>query len=195
MDFLTGDIFLVDSKKTGAKIAKYFQTAPTIYQHYWRKIRGTQEKVLFYHVGMYSDAHNIIEQQSKVIVRSSDKLLNTNNELLVVRRKGLSKIERNYLLKIAMNDLGEGYDIVNIFGKLFTWLTGIKLFARYVQLPNQDICINRVAYWFKKAFDISFGVKTHSALTTHLLYKYLMAHLDDWEIVYRGNPREDNISA
>ena len=193
IEFQTGDIFFVDSQKTGAKIVKYFQTAPTIFQHYWRKIRGTQEKVLYYHVGMFSDQHNLIEQQGKVIVRSANKLLNTNNEVLVIRRKGLSKIEQNYLLKVAMEDLGEGYDVVNCFGKFFTWLTGIPYFAMYMQMPNQDICINRVAYWYRKAFNITFGADTHSELTTHTLYKYLMAHLDEWEVIYRGIPRNDNL--
>lgn len=194
--FQTGDIFLVDSTKTGAKIVKFFQTAPTWYQHLWRKIRGTQEKVLFYHVGMFSDANNLIEQQGKVIVRSANKLLRTHNEVIVFRLKGLSKVERSHLLSIAMADLGEKYDVVNCFGKFITWLTGIKFFARYMQLPNQDICINRVAYWYKKTFDIDFGVKTHSELTTHLLYKYIQNNLrptDDWEIVYRGIPKEDGL--
>jgi len=192
-EFQTGDIFFVDSNKFGARIVKMFQTAPTWIQHLWRKFRGTQEKVLYFHVGMFSDAHNLIEQQGKVIVRTANKLLNTNNEVLVVRKKSLVKIERSHLLKVAMEDLGEGYDVVNCIGKFLTWLTGIPLFAMYMQMPNQDICINRIAYWYKKAFDIKFGAKTHSELTTHTLYKYIMAHPEDWEIVYRGIPREDKL--
>lgn len=193
INFQTGDIFFVDSKKTGAKIVKFFQTAYTWYIHLWRKLTGKQEKVLFYHVGMFSDSYNLIEQQGKVIVRSANKLLTTGNEVLVIRRKNLSKIERSYLLKVAMEDLGEKYDIVNCIGKFLTWLTGIPYFAMYMQMPNQDICINRVAYWYRKAFNITFGAKTHSELTTHTLYKYIMAHLDEWEIVYRGIPREDKL--
>lgn len=195
IEFQTGDIFFVDSTKSGAKIVKFFQTAPTWYQHLWRKIRGTNEKVLYYHVGMFSDAHNLIEQQSKVIVRSANKLLSTHNKVIVFRLPALTKIERSHLLKIAMEDLGEGYDVVNCIGKFLTWLTGITLFAKYMQMPNQDICINRVAYWFKRAFTIMFGAKTHSELTTHTLYKYLINEEDigDWEIVYQGIPREDKL--
>ena len=40
-----GDLFLVDSDNTGAKIVKFFMIAPTWYHHLWRKIRGTQEEV------------------------------------------------------------------------------------------------------------------------------------------------------
>lgn len=196
MIFQTGDIFFVDSNKTGAKIVKFFQTAPTWYQHLWRKIRGTNEKVLFYHVGLFSDPHNLIEQQNKVIVRSNKKLLSTGNKVIVFRLTALTKVERSHLLKVAMEDLGKKYDVVNCTGKILTWLTGIPYFAKYMQMPNQDICIIRIAYWYKKAFSITFGAKTHSELTTHSLYKYLMCHLrstDDWEIVYEGIPREDKI--
>ena len=194
--FQTGDIFFVDSNKSGAKIVKFFQTAPTWVHHLWRKIRGTQEKVLYFHVGCFSDPHNLIEQQGKVIVRSAKKLLSTGNKVIVFRLTALTKVERSYLLKVAMEDLGEGYDVMNCIGKFLTWLTGIPLFAKYMQLPNQDICINRVAYWYKKAFEICFGAKTHSELTTHTLYKYLMneAEIGDWEIVYEGIPREDKLS-
>ncbi len=192
--FQPGDVFLVDSHRTGAKIVKFFQTAPTWVQHIWRKIRGTQEKVLFYHVGMMYDKFNIIEQQSKVIKRDNTKLLNTNNELLVIRKIGITKQEQERLIEVAEKDLGERYDVLNIFGKLFTWLTGIPLFAMFMQFPNQDICINRVAYWHKEALGDKFGGSTHSILTTHMLYKYILSRPDVYKIVYRGNPRADKLS-
>lgn len=187
--FLPGDIFFVDSKKTCPKVVKFFQTAPTWYQHLWRKIRGTQEKVLYYHVGMMVDNENIIEQQGKVIERSNKKLMNTNNNLLVVRWKDIDETVGSYLLACARADLGEGYDIVNCFGKFFTWLTGLKFFARYMQLPNQDICVNRVAYWYRPF--CSFGTKTHSELTTHTMWKYVINHPEKFEIIYQGIPRVD----
>jgi hypothetical protein len=192
-NFLPGDIFLVDSNKTCPKVVKFFQTAPTWYQHIWRKIRGTQEKVLYYHVGMFADSSNIIEQQSKVVLKSAKKLLSTHNEVLIIRKKGITKAEQIKLFSVALNDLEETYDIVNCFGKFFTWLTGIKFFARYMQLPNQDICINRVCYWYRKALNETFGFKTHSEITTHTLYKYVMSHLDQWTIVYRGIPQKDKL--
>ena len=187
------DFFLVDSQKTGAKIVKFFQTAPTWVQHIWRKFRGTQETVRFYHVGNFYDAVTLIEQQGKVIKRSADKLLSTNNRLMIVRVKDIGIYQQQAIIEVAMEDLGEGYDILNIFGKLFTWLTGIPLFAMYMQWPNQDICVNRTAYWLKRAIGMNFGVSAHSALTTHTMYKYIIAHPSEFDIIYNGNPREDNL--
>lgn len=186
-----GDIFFVDSKKKAPQIVKFLQVAPTVWQWLWRKMRGTNEKVLYYHVGMFHNDLNIIEQQGKVILRDSNKLLSTNNNVLIIRKKNLSVANIEVLLKTAEEDLGEGYDIVNIFGKLFTWLTGIKLFARYMQLPNQDICINRVAYWYRKGLGEKFGAKTHSELTTHTLWKHVIDRPEDFEIIFQGIPREE----
>ncbi len=188
-----GDFFLVDSQKTAPKIVKFFQTAPTWVQHIWRKIRGTQETVYFYHVGNFYDPVTLVEQQGKVIKRSANKLLSTNNRLMIVRVKGITPSQQQRIIEVAMDDLGEGYDVLNIFGKLFTWLTGIPLFAMYVQWPNKDICVNRTAYWMKKALGITFGVKTHSALTTHKMYKYVISHPEKFDIIYDGIPREDNL--
>lgn len=190
--FLPGDIFFVDSKKTCPKVVKFFQTAPTIWHHLWRKIRGTQEKVLYYHVGNFSGQNTIIEQQGKVIERSAEKLLNTNNNMLVVRLKSMTPLDNAEFLEIARRDLGEGYDVLNCFGKLLTWLTGIPLFARYMELPDKEICINRTAYWMKEVRDETFGVKAHSELTTHLMWKYIIDHPEKFEIIYQGIPREDN---
>jgi len=189
--FQTGDIFFVDSNKTGPKIVKMFQSAYTWVHYLWGKATGTLEKVLYFHVGCFSDSTNLIEQQGRVIVRSANKLLSTHNEVLVVRHRMLSGNERKYWLNVAMEDLDEGYDIVNCIGKFLTWLTGIPYFAMYLQMPDQDICINRVAYWYKKTFQVTFGARTHSELTTHTLYKYIISHPNEWEIVYRGIPQED----
>ena len=188
--FLPGDIFMVDSKKTCPKVVKFFQTAPTVWQHIWRKFFGNQEKVLYYHVGMFSENNDIIEQQGKVIERSSDKLLNTDNNLLVVRPKNITDEQRYFILGFAREDLGEGYDILNCFGKFLTWLTGIIYFARYMELPDKDICINRVAYWYKMSEISTFGAKTHSELTTHTMWKYIIDHPEKFEIIYQGVPRE-----
>lgn len=179
-----GDFFLVDSNKTGPKVVKYFMTAPTIYQHYWRKLRGTQEEVKYYHAGMFISRYQIIEQQGKVVIKDSGKLLNTHNRVLIFRKKGITAIQQRNLHRNALLDIGRGYDGLNCIGKLLTWLTGIKFFARYIEWPRADVCINRIAYWAKQTLKETFGAKTHSELTTHLVYKYIKTHPEKFIIVY-----------
>ena len=184
-----GDGFLIDSKKTGPKIVKFFMTAPTWVHHLWRKIKGTQETVLYYHAGMFVSPTEIVEQQSKVITKSSEKVLNTSDRLFIFRYKTLPKgVQRKDFVRYALMDTGEGYDVVNCFGKFLTWLTGIKLFARYMEIPNQEICINRLAYWYRKVACETFGVRKHSEITTHMMYKYIKAHPELFEIVREGEP-------
>ena len=45
--YQTGDIFFTDNFRTASKIVKFLMTAPTVWQHIWRAIRGTQEEVRF----------------------------------------------------------------------------------------------------------------------------------------------------
>ena len=190
VEIRTGDWFLIDSEKTGPKIVKFFMTAPTVWQHLWRKIRGTQEKVLYYHVGMFLSQDEIVEQQAKVIRKPSNKILNSSNRLMIIRLKGLPESVRTALYNFSLLDEGKGYDVLNCFGKFLTWLTGIPLFARYVEWPKAEICINRVAYWLRYVGE-TFGAKKHSELTTHRMYKYIKAHPEKFEIVYEGIPRND----
>ena len=193
VDIQPGDIFLVDSKKFAPRLVKYFMRSPTIWHDFYRMITNTLEKVRFYHVGIFYDSSTIIEQQSKVIKRSADKLLNTDNELLIVRKRNITPYEQEGLIIRAELDIGEGYDILNCFGKFLTWVTGIPYFGQYLQWRNVEVCVNRIAIWIKDMFGIMFGQKTTSDLTTHELYKYVFANLSEWEIIYRGNPREDNL--
>ena len=185
-----GDIFLIDSDKTGPKIVKFFMTAPTMWHHLWRKMRGTQEEVLYYHVGMFSTQAQIIEQQSKVIQRTSNKVLSSKNRVCIIRKKNLGNLQQVRLLEEAFDDLGKGYDVVNCIGKFLTWLTGIKFFARYMETADDEICINRVAQWYKTACDERFGGKTHHELTTHRMYKYVKHHTAKFKIVYEGIPAD-----
>jgi len=183
-----GDIILEDSNRTAAKIVKFLMTAPTLWHHIWRKIRGTQEKVEYYHVAMMinngfnsvTGQADTIEQQSKV--KLSD--WNPNVKQIIFRKTYLTKEDKEDLKQEALSDIGRGYDILNIFGKLFSWLTGIKFFARYIEWPKAEICINRVAYWYKVVLGEKFGAKTHSELTTYTLYKYLV-NSDNYRIVYK----------
>lgn len=194
LNLKNGDIFLIDSAKTGGKIVKFFQTAPTVWHHLWRKLRGTQEKVLYYHVGQFirvGDFITVIEQQGTVMIRDEahvNKILNTSDRLCIIRKKGLTAEQRTKLENVAVNDLGEGYDWLLCLSKFATWLTGIKLFAKYIQLPQKEICINRVAYWYKEALNEKFGSESHHLLTTHLMYKHIKQNPQDFEIIYEGVP-------
>ena len=192
LDIRKGDIGLIDSRKRGPGIVKFFMTAPTMWHHLWRKIRGTQEEVKYYHVFMFLDKETIIEQQGKVIERASNKVLNSGDRVCVIRFKDINVGQSFDLQKEARKDLGQGYDVVNCIGKFFTWLTGIKLFARYMEYPNQEICINRVAQWYKTVLNAKFGAKTHSELTTHAMYKYVKAHPETFKIVYEGIPADED---
>lgn len=169
-ELLPGDIVLEDSDKTGAKIVKFFMTAPTWYQHLWRKIRKTQENVKYYHVAMGYLDNQIIEQQSKVKINNWD----SNTKQIIFRRTDIEDSFKYKLIRFAQADLDKEYDILNCFGKFLTWLTGIKWFARHVEWPGKEICINRVAKWYWDVLGERFNVVTHSELTTHMLYKYLL---------------------
>jgi len=186
-----GDFFLVDSNKTAPKIIKFLMTAPTCWHHLWRKIIGTQEFVRFYHAGLFLDKDTIIEQQSKVQIKSSEKLLNTANSLLIFRKKYLTESDRVRLCTIAKESLGQWYGVMSCIGKTLTWITGIKFFCRYVRIPTTEICINRVCDWYKRGIWEEFDSKTHTELTTHSVYKYIMRNPELFEIVYSGIPRND----
>lgn len=181
-----GDIILSDGNHTGAKIVKFFMTAPTIWHYIWRAITRKQEKVNYYHVAMiisdgfsgFTGLANIIEQQKKVQFED----WNQNKKQVIFRLKNLTHDEKIYLHDTSIDDIGKKWDLLNAIGKFLTWLTGIKLFARYVEYPNAEICVNRVAKWY---FGIGekFGAKKHSELTTQDMYKYMINN-DNYEIVY-----------
>jgi len=184
VEILPADLFLIDSNKKGPKFVKFMMTAPTIFHHLWRKIRGTQEIPLYYHVGMFLNSVQTMEQQWKVEYDSAVKRLRTKNNMLVVRYKKALPEQRAKCCNIAVADLDKKWDVLNAFGKMLTWLTGVPYFARYMEVPNAEICVNRGAYWWREAFGEKFGVKKHSELTTHQMYKYIKAHPEKFEIVY-----------
>lgn len=187
-----GDFGLVDSNKCCPKTVKYFMRSPNLWVDLWRMMRGTVEKPLYYHALMFLSKDEIIEQQSKVVRKSSSKILNTGNNLLVFRPKsGLTLEQKTIICEKAIKDLGLGYDILNCFGDFLSWLTCIPFFKTYMELPNVEICINRCAKWYKDALGITFGVKKHTTLTTHSLWKYVIDHPNEFEIIYQGIPRED----
>lgn len=178
------DLFLIDSNKGGPKFVKFLMTAPTVWQHLWRKIRGTQEYVPYYHVGMFLNKDLVIEQQWKVQLKDAERILNTKNNLIIIRYKDASPEQILNGCFIARNDMGKTWDVLNAFGKFLTWLTGIPHFARYIEFPKQEICVCRGAIWWRKAFGETFGAKRHSELTTQRMYNYIKAHPEKFEIVY-----------
>ena len=85
---------------------------------------------------------------------------------------------------MSKNDLGKKWDVLNAFGKFFTWLVGFKWFARRVEFPSQDICINRVIKWWIIGFGAELRGRHYSEWTTHSFYKYVKNNPDKFEIVY-----------
>jgi hypothetical protein len=181
MDYIPqlGDIILEDSNKVGPRIVKFFMTAPTVYHHIYRAITRKQEIVDYYHVAMILNETEEIEQQSKVQISEWKK----DHKQIIFRRIDLTLEEQQLLKKEALKDIGQGYDVLNCIGKFLTWLTGIKFFARYVEYPKAEICINRVSHWYKNALKEKFGAVTHSELTTQTIYTYLIQDIK-YKIVY-----------
>ena len=177
----SGDIFFTNSNSTASKIVKFLMQSPTIYQQIWRWLRGSLNEVRFYHAGMVLNEKEMIEQDAKVRIRPVEKIF--KKEYIIWRKKDLTEQERNKLIEIAMADLGEGYDIVLCIGKLFTWFTGIPLFTRWIQQKEKEICVTRVAYWYKEAIGEDFGCKTWHEITTDKIDDYCIVHLKEWKQV------------
>jgi hypothetical protein len=178
--FLPGDIFLVDSDAYYAKMVKFLMQAPTVWQWAWRKLRGTQQEVRFYHAGMLVDDLRVIEQQDIVELELITAAF-LNKPHIVYRNPRLSETERNKLVTFAKLEIGEKYDIILIFGKLFTWLTGLGFFTKLVQGIDREICVTRVAKWYQKVVGIAFGKTTWHEVTTDVIDDWCKK--DGWEIV------------
>lgn len=184
MELKPGDIFMNDRpNKTGVKIVKFFMTAPTWLHHLWRKIRGTQEKVRFYHPGIVSKDITKVYEQQKYVQLSNVKKVIFDRIHVVYRKKALNDLDRLYLLNIARDDLGQGWGIVHALGRFGTWLTGIKLFVRYVSMPTREVSAGRVARWYYEAFGETFGENHYRYVTTHTIDKWCRSHPDTWEII------------
>lgn len=182
-----GDVILSDSNRFGAKCVKFFMQSPTIWHQIYRFIFKKLEKVDYYHVAMilndgkngFTNLAEIIEQQK--LVRLTD--WNPNKKQIIFRKINLTREDKEDLKQESLSDIGQGYDVLNIFGKLITWLTGIKWFCRYIESKNKEICVNRIIKWFWNTTDERFNVLTHSELTTQTLYKYLLND-PNWQIIY-----------
>jgi hypothetical protein len=186
-----GDIFLCDSNKTGAKIVKFLQQAPTIWQWIWRQIRHTQEPVRYYHAGMILSDEQMIEQQWKVQYGDTQKILSRKIIIYRYKNNNPKKFSERYFQRVvksrAEEDLGKIYDIPQLIGKTLTWLTGIKLFVRLLGglSKEEEICVTRIGDWYEGI--CNFGVKTRSEITTKIIDEYCQNHPEEWEIVYQNN--------
>jgi hypothetical protein len=178
--FKPGDIFLTDSDKLGPRMVKFFMQAPTFWQWLWRKMRGTQQEVRFYHSGMVVDALQVIEQQDIVEYEEIYDAFLKKDSYIVWRKKNLSLQEADVLVQAAVDDLGQGYDLWLVIGKFLTWITGIALFVRFIQAKDKEICITRVAHWYK-AIGVDFGRKTWHEITTDIVDDYCATHPNEWQ--------------
>ena len=176
-----GDIFLCDSDRIGARIVKFFMTAPTLWQYLWRAVRGTQEKVRYYHAGMVINYTSMIEQQGKVQYGNTQKIL--SRRITIYRKKNLTTEQATLLLERAQNQIGQGYGIEDILAHTFAWLTGLQFIVILVGAlsRNKNICVNRVARWYNHIckFDSNWY-----QITTKTMDQYCQTHPDEWEIVY-----------
>ncbi len=183
MELKQGDIFMNDKDNTGANIVKFFMTAPTWLHHLWRKIRGTQEVVRFYHPGIVSEDTSKVYEQQKYVQLSNAKKVIFNRIHIVYRNKTLTNTNINNLLSIASNDIGQGWGVVHALGRFATWLTGIKLFTRYISMPTREVSAGRVARWYYEAFGETFGENHYRYVTTHTIDKWCRSHPDTWEVI------------
>lgn len=184
MTFKTGDIFLCDSDRIGARVVKFLMTAPTLWQYIWRAIRKTQQSVRFYHAGMIIDDNILIEQQGKVQYGETSKIL--GRKVIVYRLKNAPDAVRNLLKERAVADLGQGYDGWLILGKTLTWIFYLEWFEDFFGWVGKtlEICVTRVAHWCKGI--CAFGVSDHSEVTTKIMDEYCQRHPEEWEVVYQN---------
>lgn len=180
----TGDIFLCDSDRMGAKMVKFFMQAPTLWQWIWRYMLNTQETVRFYHAGMILNETQIIEQQGKVQIDDINKIF--PRKIVIYRMKYLTPTSQLIIQTRAKSDIGKTYGIVLVLAKTLTWLTGLTLFVNvFGALDRQhEICINRVCKWYNHFCD--FGSKKYFVDNTKTVDEYCQKHPEEWEVVYQN---------
>lgn len=177
-----GDIFLCDSDRGAAKMVKFLMQSPTVWQQIWRWMTKRLQPVRYYHAGLILSQEQMIEQQGKVQYGETAKIL--SRRITIFRKTGLTLQQAVDISEAAKGDLGEGYGVMSVFGKLFTWLTGCPLFTDIMHIGDADICVNRIAYWYWKSDGDLFGVKNFRRTTTKTMDEYLMKKENGWEIVY-----------
>lgn len=190
MTYEPGDIFLIDSNAWYANLVKFLMRSPTLYHYILGRIyefitkkdspSWLMRKSPYYHAGMILDATHIIEQQKVVEIENIDVILKKKH--CIIRRKNITKEEQEKLLSFMKADLGKGYDWLLCIGKTFKWLTGIYLFALWMNLPSKEICINRISKMFYKMWKERWGYLpiwsslVWSLTTTNDVYYYALNH-------------------
>ena len=184
MQLKAGDIFLNDRpNKTGVKIVKFFMTATTWLHHLWRKFKGKQEIVRFFHPGVVArDTLKVYEQQKYVQLSTAKKVI-FDRKHIVYRNKTLDKYQIGLLLNVVEQDLGQGWGVVHALGRFATWLTGFKLFVRFISMPTREVSAGRVARWYSEALGEKFGERHYRYVTTHTIDKWCRTHPDIWEVI------------
>lgn len=177
-----GDIFLCDSDRGAAKMVKLLMQSPTVWQQIWRWATKRLQPVRYYHAGLILNDLIMVEQQGKVQYGDTAKIL--SRRITIFRKTNLTEQQRFDVGNAAIGDIGEGYGVMSVFGKLFTWLTGIIWFEDIMHIGDADICANRVAYWYSKSNGELLGQKNFKRSTTKTMDEYLMKKENGWEIVY-----------
>lgn len=184
---LTGDIIFQDDSRFGPKLVKYFMRSPTIWHDFFRMITGKLEKSEWYHPVMvvyHENQFKSAEQQKRVEFDDLKDEVN-RSRLLIVRPLNLTKNQKTELNKIVVEEKGQLWGFVNVWGKFFTWLTGIKLFGRYLKLPNEEVSALRVARWFYKVTGEKFGQKDYRDNTTKTMVDFCLANPQKYEVIYK----------
>jgi len=190
IDYRMGDIFLVDSNVWYAKLVKFLMRSPTIYHYLVGRLYQFVARKhaplwllrdsFYYHAGMMLNSTQLIEQQRIVEIDVISSL--KNKKYCIVRRIDAKPEQLIRLASFMKADLGKGYDWLLIFGKLLTWLTGVPLFALFMNLPHKEICINRVAKAYYKEFKETWGHLPvwgslgWSLVTTNDIYYYALSN-------------------
>jgi hypothetical protein len=176
-----GDIALCASTRLSAKIIMFLQQEKTIWHWIYKKIfKKSMNKVSYYHGLMVLNAKEIIEQQWKVQIAELDKIL--TRDIIIFRKNNLTDKEKNILYINAIQDLGKTYDILLMFGKTLTFVTGIKWFAKHIQQPDKEFCISAVADWYGKIGE-KFGIESKELITTDIVEEFCEKS-EEWERVY-----------
>lgn len=183
MDYspIIGDIFLCASSRLSAKIVMFLQQESTIWTWLYKKIfKKELNQVNYYHAGMVISNTQIIEQQWKVQEDELDKIL--TRDVIIFRKNNLTEEQRQTLFFSATMDLNKTYDILLMLGKTFTFLTGIKWFAKNIQSKDKEFCISAVADWFWQINE-RFGLEAKELITTDIMEEYCLKS-EDWKTVY-----------
>lgn len=184
-----GDISLYPPRNIGGKIVTYLMRSPTLLQDLLYIVAGLIDKSFkpvnspYYHVTMAvptdENPLRVAEQEKKVQYVNWNK----DRQQIIFRRKDLTNQDKFLLNQAAADDLGKGYDILNILGKTLTWLTGIGFFAETFHTKGRAICDSRVTKWIRGVINEDWGGVSDNSMTTLIMYEWLLNN-NNYEIVY-----------